>query len=92
MAKLSIAQLNSVVANYVASNKIAVESFSETRANSVALLDTLGKIYTLWQNYGDKLALFDGLYCADGQHAGSRKSITTTDEQIASFIVIYKVF
>ena len=48
MAKLSIAQLNSVVANYVASNKIAVESFSETRANSVALLDTLGKIYTLW--------------------------------------------
>ena len=60
MAKLSIAQLNSVVANYVASNKIAVESFSETRANSVALLDTLGKIYTLWQNYGDKLALFDG--------------------------------
>ena len=60
MAKLSIAQLNSVVANYVASNKIAVESFSETRANSVALLDTLGKIYTLWQNYGDKLSLFDG--------------------------------
>lgn len=60
MAKLSIAQLNSVVANYVVSNKIAVESFSETRANSVALLDTLGKIYTLWQNYGDKLVLFDG--------------------------------
>ena len=60
MAKLSIAQLNSVVAKYVASNKIAVESFSETRANSVALLDTLGKIYTLWQNYGDKLSLFDG--------------------------------
>lgn len=60
MAKLSIAQLNSVIANYVASNKIAVESFSETRANSVALLDTLGKIYTLWQNYGDKLSLFDG--------------------------------
>ena len=34
----------------------------------------------------EKLALFDGLYCADGQHSGSRKSITTTDEQIASFI------
>ena len=60
MAKLSIAQLTSVVSNYVASNKISVESFSETRANSVGLLDTLGKIYTLWQNYGDKLALFDG--------------------------------
>ena len=60
MAKLSIAQLSSVVANYVASNKISVDSFSETRANSVGLLDTLGKIYTLWQNYGDKLVLFDG--------------------------------
>ena len=34
----------------------------------------------------EKLALFDGLYCADGQHSGSRKSILTTDEQIASFI------
>lgn len=60
MAKLSIVQLKSVVANYVASNNISVESFNETRANSVGLLDTLGKIYTLWQNYGDKLGLFDG--------------------------------
>ena len=60
MAKLSIAQLTSVVHNYVNSNKIAVDSFSETRDNSVGLLDTLGKIYTLWQNYGDKLVLFDG--------------------------------
>ena len=60
MAKLSIAQLTSVVASYVASNKISVDSFTDTRDNSVALLDTLGKIYTLWQNYGDKLALFDG--------------------------------
>lgn len=34
----------------------------------------------------EKLALFDGLYCAEGQHSGSRKSIMTTDEQIASFI------
>ena len=58
--KLSIAQLSSVIANYVVSNKISVDSFSETRANSVGLLDTLGKIYTLWQNYGDKLVLFDG--------------------------------
>lgn len=60
MAKLSIAQLQSVVALYVASNKISVESFSDTYDNSVKLLDTLGKIYTNWQNYGDKLALFDG--------------------------------
>ena len=34
----------------------------------------------------EKHALFDGLYAADGQHSGSRKSILTTDEQIASFI------
>ena len=34
----------------------------------------------------EKYALFDGLYAADGQHSGSRKSILTTDEQIASFI------
>ena len=33
-----------------------------------------------------KLAFFDGLYCADGQKSGSRKSILTTDEQLASFI------
>ena len=60
MAKLSIAQLTSVVKLYVDDNKISVDSFSETRANSVGLLDTLGKIYTLWQNYGDKLDIFDG--------------------------------
>ena len=60
MAKLSIAQLKSVVSAYVASNKISVESFTETRDNTVALLDTLGKIFTNWQNYGDKLGLFDG--------------------------------
>ena len=60
MAKLSIVQLKSVVSLYVASNKIGVDSFSETRDNSVALLDVLGKIYTNWQNYQDKLGLFDG--------------------------------
>lgn len=60
MAKLSIAQLTSVVSSYVQSNNISVDTFTATRNNSVSLLDTLGKIYTLWQNYGDKLALFDG--------------------------------
>ena len=60
MAKLSIAELKSVVATYVDDNKIGVESFSATYDNSVKLLDTLGKIYTLWQTYGDKLAMFDG--------------------------------
>ena len=60
MAKLSIVQLKSFVATYCDQYKISVESFSETRANSVGLLDVLGKIYTNWQNYGDKLAIFDG--------------------------------
>lgn len=60
MAKYSIEAIKAAVALYVASNKISVESFSDTRANSVGLLDTLGKIYTLWQNYQDKLAIFDG--------------------------------
>ena len=60
MAKLSIALLRSVVALYVASNNIGVDSFNETKANSVGLLDVLGKIYTNWQNYQDKLGLFDG--------------------------------
>lgn len=60
MAKLSIALLAAVVSTYVNANKISVESFSETRDNSVKLLDTLGKIYTNWQNYQDKLAIFDG--------------------------------
>ena len=60
MAKLSITELKSVVSLYVASNKIGVDSFTETRDNSVALLDVLGKIYTNWQNYQDKLGLFDG--------------------------------
>ena len=34
----------------------------------------------------EKLALFDGLYCADGQQKGHRKSLFTSNEQIASFI------
>ena len=34
----------------------------------------------------EKHALFDGLYAADGQHSGTRKSILTTNKQIASFI------
>lgn len=60
MAKLSISLLKSFVATYVAENKIGVDSYTQTRDNSVGLLDTLGKIYTNWQNYADKLAIFDG--------------------------------
>lgn len=60
MAKLSINSLKSVISAYVQSNKISVDSFTATYDNSVALLDTLGKIYTNWQTYGDKLEIFDG--------------------------------
>lgn len=60
MAKLSISLLKSFVASYVASAKISVDTFTASKDNSVGLLDTLGKIYTNWQNYGDKLAKFDG--------------------------------
>ena len=58
--KLSLVQLSSVLASYVDENKISVESFSETRANSVGLLDKIGKIFTITTNFVDKLALFDG--------------------------------
>lgn len=37
-------------------------------------------------SWKEKLALFDGIYCADGQQSGTRKSILTTNEQLASFI------
>ena len=60
MSKLSIASLRNVVHNYVDSNKIGVDDVTVTRNNTVGLLDTLGKIYTLFQTYGDKLDIFDG--------------------------------
>ena len=37
-------------------------------------------------SWSEKQAFFEGFYAADGQHAGSRKSILTTDPQMASFI------
>lgn len=58
--KLSLAQLKSVVASYVNSNNISVETFNETRANTVGLLDTIGKIMNNPQEYDDKLAIFNG--------------------------------
>ena len=60
MGKMNLTQLKAVVATYCDANNISVDSFVETRDNSVGLLDTLGKIYTNWQNYSDKLAIFDG--------------------------------
>lgn len=58
--KLSLVQFKSVLASYVDESKISVESFSETRANTVGLLDKIGKIFTITTNFVDKLALFDG--------------------------------
>ena len=58
--KLSLKQLASVVATYVDENKISVASFVETRDNTVGLLDTIGKIFTITTNYVDKLERFNG--------------------------------
>ena len=60
MARLSFTALKSIVAAYVDSNKISVDSFTATKNNTVELLDTIAKIYTNWQTYQDKLDIFDG--------------------------------
>ena len=60
MAKLSLAELKSAVASYVASNKIANPSFVETRNNIVGLLDKIGKITQLDTAFFDKLPELDG--------------------------------
>lgn len=60
MAKLSLEELKSAVADYVVSNKIGVSSFSETRNNVVGLLDKVGKIATLDTTFFDKLPELDG--------------------------------
>ena len=60
MAKLAIKLLKDFVKDYVTTNKIGVDDYVQTKNNSVGLLDTLGKIYTNWQNYNDKLVIFDG--------------------------------
>ena len=58
--KLSIAQLTSAIATYVAEAKVSVATFSETRANSVGLLDTIGKIFNITTNFVDKLEMLNG--------------------------------
>ena len=57
--KLSKAQLIASVASYVAAAKISVDTFSATYNNTVGLLDTVSKIFTLQTNIVDKLAMFD---------------------------------
>ena len=60
MAKLSLAELKTAVASYVASNKIANASFTDTRNNIVGLLDKIGKIVQLDTSFFDKLPELDG--------------------------------
>jgi len=60
MAKLSLEELKAAVATYVASNKVAYQSFSETRNNIVGLLDKIGKIMTLDTTFFDKLGELEG--------------------------------
>lgn len=65
--KLNAKLLQSVLATYVDENKISVATFSETRANSVGLLDTIGKIFTITHNYVDKLEELDGEFLSFGK-------------------------
>ncbi|MBO7716801.1 MAG: hypothetical protein J6S85_24755 [Methanobrevibacter sp.] len=58
--KLSIKQLASVLATYVDENKISVATFTETRDNTIGLLDTIGKIFTIYTNFVDKLEFLNG--------------------------------
>lgn len=55
-----------------------------TFSSTIGLVKKFPDIHCM--SLSEKHALFDGLYCADGQKVGNRKSILTTDEQIASFI------
>ena len=65
--KLSIKQLTEVLSDYVKENKISVATFTETRDNSVGLLDKIGKIFTITHNFVDKLEMFDGEFLSFGK-------------------------
>lgn len=65
--KLSAKQLATVLATYVAENKVSVANFTETRNNTVGLIDAIGKIFTITHNYVDKLEMFDGEFLSYGK-------------------------
>ena len=65
--KLSIAQLTSTLTQYVSENKVSLDTFNLTRENTVGLLDTIGKIFTITTNFVDKLAMFDGEDLSNGK-------------------------
>ena len=60
MAKLSLEELKAAAASYVDSNKVAYNTFTETRNNIVGLLDKIGKIIQLDTSFFDKLPELDG--------------------------------
>ena len=48
-------------------NKVSLATFNATRENTVGLLDTIGKIFTITTNFVDKLAMFDGEDLSNGK-------------------------
>ena len=66
--RLSYEELKSVVKSVIDNAGISVNSFVETRNNTVGLLDKIGKIVNLDTEYQiDKLAVFDGEYLSFGK-------------------------
>lgn len=66
--KMSYEQLKQYVSNVVTSAKLSINTFNETRDNTVGLLDKIGKIVVLDTNYQtDKLNMFDGEYLSFGK-------------------------
>lgn len=63
MAKLSYAELKTLVSSLITKAKISNPSFVATRDNVVGLLDKIGAIITLDTDYQqDKLYMFDGFF------------------------------
>lgn len=58
--KYSLAQAKEIIAEYVASNKIASDTFSATKDNLVGLTDKVGLIVNFDTQFVDKLAMFNG--------------------------------
>lgn len=68
MATLTYPELKTFVASVVTAAKLSNASFSETRDNTVGLLDKIGKIVTLDTDFAiDKLNMFDGEYLSFGK-------------------------
>lgn len=66
--KLSISELEALIASVVEDTKLSNTSFVETRNNVVGLLDKIGKIVTIDSVFAiDKLARFDGEYLSFGK-------------------------